>query len=118
MAAPPVFVENPAGIAAMAAGAGMLKAMQECGDFVKGDAEHLAPVDTGAYAYGRPGRPGTTGGGFQVASAVRDGKATARISNDVKFNGHCYAVDIEFGTRDAPAQHVLGRALSALSSHL
>lgn len=115
---PPLYVENRAGIAAMAAGAGMLGAMRQCGDFVKGDAESLAPVDTGAYAYGTPGRPGTTGGGFKVDASVRDGKATARISNDVKSRGHCYAVDIEFGNSDSPAQHVLGRALSALSSHL
>ncbi len=118
MPTPPLFVENPAGIAAMAAGPGMFAAMQQCGDFVKTDAEGLAPVDTGAYAYGTPGRPGTTGGGFKVTVAVRDGKASARVSNDVKHRGHCYAVDLEFGNSDQPAQHILGRALSALSSHL
>ena len=118
MPTPPLYRENPAGIAAMAAGAGMLRAMDEIGNFVRVDCESFAPVDTGAYAYGTPGRPGTTGGGFKVDAAVRNGKATVQVSNDVKHNGHCYAVDVEFGNRDSPAQHVMGRALTALSSHL
>lgn len=118
MPSPPLFVENPSGIAAMAAGPGMLGAMDECGNFIRIDAEAIAPVDTGAYAFGTPGRPGTTGGGFKVDPAIRGGRATVRVSNDASFNGHCYAVDLEFGNRDQPAQHILGNALSALSSHL
>lgn len=113
-----LFVQNPAGIAAMAAGPGMLGAMHQCGEFVRVDCESFAPVDTGAYAYGTPGKPGVTGGGFKVDAAVRGGVATVRISNDVKHHGHCYAVDVEFGNSDSPAQHVMGRGLSALSSHL
>lgn len=114
----PIYVENPAGIAAMAAGPGMLRAMDECGQFIRVDAEATAPVVSGNYAFGTHTRPGTTGGGFKVDAAVRDGKATVRVSNDASFRGHCYAVDLEFGTRDTPAQHILGNALAALPSHL
>lgn len=114
----PVFVENPSGIAAMAAGPGMLSAMDECGNFVRVDAELIAPVNFGSYAFGTPGRPGVTGGGFKVDTAVRNSKASVRVSNDASYRGHCYAVDLEFGNSEMRAQHILGRALDALSSHL
>lgn len=125
MPRPPVYVENPAGIAAMAAGPGMLAAMKHLGEIVQIDAERTAAVDTGAYAFGLPGKPGTTGGGFKVDAAIRDGKATVRVSNDVRAapsanfpEGYGYGVAQEFGNSHVTARHTLGNALAALSSHL
>lgn len=116
--AAPLYVQNPAGIAAMAASPAMLRAMERLGQFVADDAERTAAVDTGAYAHGTPGKPGVTGGGFEVAAEVRDGVATARVSNDVKNRGYAYGVAQEFGNENVTARHTLGNALAALSSHI
>ena len=120
--AAPLYVANPAGIAAMAASPGMLAAMDKLGQVVAAEAERTAAVDTGAYAHGTPGRPGVTGGGFKVDADIRDGVATARISNDVKAapstnfpEGYAYGVAQEFGNEHVTARHTLGNALDALN---
>jgi hypothetical protein len=109
------FVEDHAGIAEMLRTPEMVAAMGHLGEIVRIDAEATAAVDTGAYAFGLPGRPGVTGGGFKIDADVVEGVATATVSNDVRRDDFVYALALEFGTDKMPAQHTLGRALDALS---
>lgn len=119
------FEENRGGIADMLRTGDMLAAMRHLGEIVRIDAEATAAVDTGAYAFGTPGEPGVTGGGFKVEADIEDGVAVATVSNDVRAapsesdpEGFPYSIALEFGTENMPAQHTLGRALDALSTHI
>lgn len=108
------YRENPAGIRAMLASPAMVEAMRHKAELVQIEAERIAPVRTGAYAFGLPGRPGVTGGGFKVTAGVRDGRAYGRVSNDVRNRDYTYSAALEFGTRHMRKQRILGRALDAL----
>lgn len=119
------FEENRAGVAAMLRAPGMLAAMEHLGTIVQIEAERTAAVDTGAYAFGNDVKPGVTGGGFNVDPAIRDGKASVVISNDVRAapskshpEGYPYGVAQEFGNGHITARHTLGNALDALSTHI
>jgi hypothetical protein len=78
-------------------------------------AEEIAPVDTGAYAFGLPGKPGVTGGGFHVTAGIKDGRAYGRLSNDVHRNGFSYAAALEWGTKYMRKQRPLGRAIDLMA---
>lgn len=108
------YVENPAGLRAMLQSPAMIEAMRHKAELVRIRAEQIAPVRTGAYAFGHPGKPGVTGGGFKVTAGVREGRAYGRVSNDVTNRGFTYSLALEFGTRYMRKQRVLGRALDAL----
>jgi hypothetical protein len=112
------FVEDRAGVAEMLRTPDMLAAMEHLGEIVRIEAERTAAVDTGAYAFGTDVKPGVTGGGFAVDPAIRDGVASVIVSNDVHQGDFGYAVALEFGTSKMPAQHTLGNALDALSTHI
>lgn len=119
------FRENKAGVAAMLRTPEMLGAMEHVGTIVQIEAERAAAVDTGAYAFGTNHDPGVTGGGFGVDAAVRNGKASVVISNDVRSapsqnwpEGYPYGVAQEFGNERVTARHTLGNALDALSTHI
>ncbi|UWZ37857.1 hypothetical protein Drose_06165 [Dactylosporangium roseum] len=103
----------------------MLAAMEHLGELVRIDAERTAAVDTGAYAFGTNHDPGVTGGGFKVDAAIRDGKASVIVSNDVRSvpsanhpTGYPYGVAQEFGNEHVEARRTLGNALDALSTHI
>lgn len=108
------FREHPAGTRAMLAEPFMVEAMRHKAELGRIAAERIAPVDTGAYAFGLPGKPGVHGGGFKVTAGLRDGRAVARLSNDVHRGDFCYAAALEFGTRHMRAQRPLGRAIDAI----
>jgi hypothetical protein len=80
------------------------------------EAERIAPVRTGAYAFGLPGGEGVEGGGFKVTAGIKDGRAYARISNDVHRGDYCYAAALEFGTIHMEKQRPLGKAIDALAA--
>ncbi len=112
---PSVFVANPAGLRAMLSTPAMVGAMDHIGELVRIRAEEIAPVRTGAYAFGLEGEPGVTGGGFHVDAGVHEGVARVRISNDVHRGSYNYGVGLEFGSSRIKKQRILGRALDALN---
>lgn len=119
------FRENRVGVAAMLRTPEMLAAMEHLGEIVRIEAERTAAVDTGAYAFGLEGKPGVTGGGFDVDPAIREGVASVVVSNDVRSapstnwpEGYPYGVAQEFGDGKVTARHTLGNALDALSTHI
>ncbi|GAA2636884.1 hypothetical protein GCM10010399_82510 [Dactylosporangium fulvum] len=119
------FRENRAGVAEMMRSPAMLAAMEHLGNIVQIDAEQIAAVDTGAYAFGTNHDPGVTGGGFKVDAQVRGGVASVIVSNDVRSapstnwpQGYPYGIAQEFGNEHVEARHTLGRALDALSTHI
>jgi hypothetical protein len=109
-----------AGLRAMTAAPFMVKEMERRADLGRIEAERIAPVQTGAYAFGAEGAvtagEDIHGGGFKVTSGVRDGHAYARLSNDVHRNNFCYAAALEFGTKYMRKQRILGRAIDAIAS--
>lgn len=109
------FEPNPAGMKAMLATSSMVAAMGHIGQLIRIRAEAIAPVRTGAYAFGLEGEPGVTGGGFHVDASVVEGVARARISNDVHRGSYNYGVALEFGNSRIKKQRILGRALDALN---
>lgn len=119
------YREDPAGIRAMLASPMVVEALRRVAEKGKERAEAIAPVRTGAYAFGaenaQGARPGVTGGGFQVDAGVRDGRAYARLSNHVRAapsagwpEGYMYAEAIEFGNSRVRRQRVLGRAIDSM----
>jgi hypothetical protein len=119
------YRQNRAGIRAMTAAPFMVKAMGHVGEVVRIEAERIAPVDTGAYAFGTPNDKGATGGGFVVTSGVKDGHAYARVTNSVRSapsrnwpDGYGYGWALEFGNSRTRKQRILGRALDAAALHL
>lgn len=107
--------ENRAGCQAALATPDAVDAMRHIGDLIHIRAEEIAPVVTGAYAFGLPGKPGVTGGGFHVDAAVRDGVASVRVTNNVHRGSFGYAIALEFGNSRVRKQRILGRALDALN---
>ncbi len=119
------YRENRAGIAAMAATPEMAKALEHTADLIRIRAEQIAPVDTGAYAFGLDGKPGVRGGGFKISSGVEAGRAFAKVSNDVRAkpsknfpSGYVYSIGLEFGNKRIRKQRILGRALDAVTGRL
>lgn len=119
------FEEDKAGVAEMLRTPDMLATMGHLGEIVRIEAERTAAVDTGAYAFGTDVKPGVTGGGFDVDAAIRDGVASVTVSNDVRSapsknwpEGYPYNLALEFGDGKITAQHTLGNALDALSTHI
>lgn len=113
---------NEAGLRELVAAPGAVRAMEFVGGVVKDEAERIAPVRTGAYAFGVDPPTGEHGGGFRVEPFERDGAAAARVVNGVRAapsakyaEGFPYSVALEFGTRNMAAQHILSRALDAIS---
>lgn len=111
------YEENRAGVRAMLSSPEMSRAMVRVGELIRIEAERIAPVDTGAYAFGLPGKPGVHGGGFKVTPIVKGGAAGVRVSNDVRRGDYCYAAALEFGTSKMRRQRPLGRALDAVAAH-
>jgi hypothetical protein len=109
------YVPNPAGIKAMLATPAMVDAMDHIGQLIRIRAEAIAPVVTGAYAFGLEGGPGVTGGGFHVDAGIHEGVARVRVINDVHRGTYGYGQALEFGTRHMRKQRILGRALDALN---
>lgn len=119
---PAVFEPNPAGMAAMLRSQSMVGAMDHLGQLVRIRAEQIAPVDTGAYAFGVEAGNGAHDGGFKVTSGVADGRAYGRVANSVRSapskrypSGFAYGLVLEFGSSRQRRQRILGRALDALN---
>jgi hypothetical protein len=110
------YREDRAGIRAMLAAPFMVAELKRRAELGRIEAERIAPVRTGAYAFGLPGGKDVEGGGFKVEAGVRDGAAYARLSNDVHRGDYCYAAALEFGTRHMKRQRPLGRAIDALAA--
>lgn len=115
------FTSNPGGIAEMLRSPGMVATMRHRADLIRIEAERIAPVDTGAYAFDAPNPKGAHGGGFKVEAGIRDGAAYGRVSNGVRSapsanwpDGYGYAVALEFGNSRIRKQRPLGRAVDAL----
>jgi HK97 gp10 family phage protein len=97
--APPVFVENRAGIEAMLRSRSVELGLRRIGAAIKDRAERISPVDTGHYRnswYLESVRPG-------------DGRPFVRVGNRA-----AYARYLEYGTRYMKRQRILGRALDAV----
>ncbi len=94
-----LFVENPAGMAALRAAPFMRRAIEDAGGKVKAEAERLSPVRTGHYRASWYLKSESGGAG---AVLVRVG------------NGAEYAFYLEHGTSEINRQRILGRALDAL----
>jgi hypothetical protein len=116
------FRENRAGMAAMLRTPRAVKTMEHIGDLIRIRAEAIAPVQTGAYAFGTEPPNGAHGGGFQVEPGVRDGVASVRIANRVRAapsknfpEGYGYGAALEFGNARIKKQRILGRALDAVN---
>lgn len=114
--------EDPAGMARLLATPAAVKAAEHIGEIVRIEAERIAPVRTGAYAFGVEAPNGAHGGGFTVEPFVRDRAAAVRVVNRVRSkpshkypDGFGYGVVLEIGSRYQHAQHILGRALDALN---
>lgn len=109
------YVENPAGIQAMLASPAMVQAMRHRGELVRIEAERIAPVDTGNYAFKTPNTRGNRDGSFVLTAGVRAGRAYARVSNSARSpRGFMYSLALEFGTKYMRKQRILGRALDAI----
>ncbi|HLL69017.1 MAG TPA: hypothetical protein VK453_25380 [Micromonosporaceae bacterium] len=110
------FVEDRAGIHDMLGSPFIVGELHRRAELIRIEAERIAPVDTGAYAFGLPGKPGVAGGGFTVTSGVRGGVAYARVSNDVRRGDYVYAFALEFGTKYMQKQRPLGRAVDTIAA--
>jgi hypothetical protein len=113
---------NPAGLAAMLAAPFMVAEMKRRAELGRIEAERIAPVDTGAYAFDTPNSKGAHGGGFKVTAGIKDGRAYARLSNHVRAkpsknfpDGYGYGWALEHGNKRIKKQRILGRAIDALS---
>jgi hypothetical protein len=109
------FAQNRAGMAAMLRTPRAVKTVEHIGDLIRIRAEAIAPVQTGAYAFGLPGPPGVTGGGFHVDAGIRNGVASVRVSNNVRRGSYAYGAALEFGNARIKKQRILGRALDAVN---
>lgn len=116
------FRENRAGIEEMLRADFMVDEMRRRMELGRIQAERIAPVDTGAYAFDTPNDKGATGGGFKVKSGVRGGRAYARLSNSVRSrpsknwpNGYGYGWALEHGNKRIKKQRILGRAIDAIA---
>ncbi len=110
------FEENRAGIEAMLASPAMVEAMRHKAELVRIEAERIAPVRTGNYAFATPNQRGNHDGAFHVSAGVDNGRAYGRVSNSATSRGGAvYSVFLEFGTKHMRKQRILGRALDALN---
>lgn len=116
------YVPNLAGLREMLGTPAMVAAMKHLGELVRIRAEQIAPVDTGAYAFGVEPANGAHDGGFKLDPAVVRGVARCRIYNAVRSapskkwpNGYAYGVALEHGNEHMKGQRILGRALDALN---
>lgn len=116
------YVPNPAGLRAMLGTPAMLAAMEHLGELVRIRAEEIAPVDTGAYAFGVEPKNGAHDGGFKLDPAVVRGVARCRITNAVRSapspkwpEGYPYGQALEWGNSRMKGQRILGRALDAIN---
>lgn len=116
------WVENPAGMKALLLAPGAVRAMEFVGGVVRDEAERIAPVRTGAYAFGVDPPNGAHDGGFHVEPFTNDGAAAVRVINRVRSKpsknypeGYGYGAALEHGDGHITAQHILGRALDALN---
>jgi hypothetical protein len=114
--------ENRAGCLAALATPDAVDAMRHIGDLIRIRAEEIAPVDTGAYAFGVESGKGARDGGFKVEAGIRDGTASVRVINRVRSapsknwpNGYGYGLGLERGNSRMRGQRILGRALDALN---
>lgn len=106
------FVPNQRGIRQLGRSQQMQAAMGHIAEIVRINAERIAPVRTGHYAFDRPNpRAPESAGAFHVSSGVARGVAYGRVTNST-----VYARYLEFGTRYMGKQRVLGRALDAVRS--
>jgi hypothetical protein len=101
---------------------GMVAEMMRRVELGRIEAERLASVDTGNYAFGTPNQRGATGGAFMVTAGVRDGRAYGRLSNAARAKpspaypgGYMYSWALEFGNKRIRAQRVLGRCLDTMA---
>jgi hypothetical protein len=99
-----------------------VNAMEFVGGVVKDEAERIAPVRTGAYAFGVDPPTGEHDGGFHVEPFTNNGAAAVRVVNGVRSapsakhpDGYPYGRALEFGNERIHAQHILSRALDAIS---
>jgi hypothetical protein len=100
----------------------MVGAMDHIGQLVRIHAEEIAPVDTGAYAFGVEAGNGAHDGGFTVDAGLDRGIARVRVVNAVRSapskrwpQGYAYGVALEFGNGRMRGQRILGRALDAVN---
>jgi hypothetical protein len=124
--------ENPAGMRQLLVTPAAVKAVEHVGELVRVEAERIAPVVTGAYAFGVAAGNGAHDGGFKVEPFVNGGAAAVRIVNRVRSapskhwpNGFGYGSALEHGlewvdkrtgkTHVYKRQRILGRALDALN---
>lgn len=105
------YEEDRRGIAELFRAPWLVAELRRRAELGRIEAERIAPVDTGAYAYGLPGRKDVHGGGFKVDVGVRDGHAFAELSNDVHRGGYCYAIALEWGFRTRNGRHVDGQRI-------
>jgi hypothetical protein len=129
---PTEFRENRAGMLAMLRTPRAVAAMDHIGQLIRIRAEEIAPVDSGAYAFGIESRKGAHGGGFKVEAGIRNGVASVRVINRVRSgpsrrfpNGFGYGAALEYGltwvdkrtgrTHTIKKQRILGRALDAVN---
>lgn len=115
------YRHNPAGLAKLMRSPAMVAEMRRRVELARIHAEAIAPVDTGAYAYGLP-TPRAAGGGFQIEAGVRGGRAYGRIVNRVRSapsrnwpDGYGYGWALEFGNKRIRKQRILGRAVDAIA---
>lgn len=114
--------ENPAGMRALLLAPPAERAMEFVGGIVKDEAERISPVRTGAYAFGVDPPTGEHGGGFRVEPFTNNDAAAVRVVNGVRSapsrnwpEGYPYGQALEQGNERIHAQHVLSRALDAVS---
>jgi hypothetical protein len=119
---PQQFVPDPAGMRAMLGTPDMVGVMEQVCEPIVIRAEEIAPVVTGAYAFGIESADGGTDGGFDINSGLHDGIAYGRVTNSVRSKpsakwpqGYPYGVALEFGNARIKAQRILGRALDELN---
>lgn len=114
------YRRNEAGLRAMLAAPWLVAELKRRAELGRIEAERISPVRTGAYAFGaetaRNAPPDVHGGGFKVTAGIKDGRAYARLSNDVHRGDFCYAAALEFGTSKMRKQRPLGRAIDAIAS--
>lgn len=113
--------ESPAGMRQLLVTPSAVKAAEDVGELVRIEAERIAPVRTGAYAFGIDPPNGAHGGGFRVEPFVRNDAAAVRVINGVRSkpsskyaDGYGYGVALEVGNSIMAAQHILSRSLDAL----
>lgn len=114
--------EDRAGMAALLLAPQAVRAMKFVGGVVRDEAERIAPERTGAYAFGVDPPTGEHGGGFRVEPFTNNGAAAVRVVNGVRSapstkwpGGYPYGQALEVGNERIHAQHILSRALDAVS---